>query len=53
AVFVYGFSKSQLENISKQEERAFREAAQFVLALSAKQLRALIERGDYMEVKPE
>jgi len=53
AVFVYGFSKSQLENISKQEERAFREAAQFVLALSAEQLRALIERGDYMEVQPE
>jgi len=53
AVFVYGFSKSQMENISKQEERAFREAAQFVLALHAKQLRALVDRGDYLEVEPE
>lgn len=53
AVFVYGISKNQIENITKAEERAFRHAAVHVLALNAHQLRQLINRGDYVEVKPE
>ena len=52
AVFVYGYSKSERENITAEEEKAFKQAAKHVLALTEKQLAELVERGDFVEVKP-
>ncbi len=51
AFFVYGFSKSHQDSIDKAEERAFKEAAKSVLNLSDRHLAALIEKGDFQEVK--
>jgi hypothetical protein len=51
AVFIYGFAKSQQANISADEEEQFKEAAKHVLPLTDKQLAALIERGNFVEVK--
>jgi hypothetical protein len=51
AFFVYGFPKSQQANIRGDEEKQFKEAAKYVLALTEKDLAALIERGDFVEVK--
>ena len=51
AFFVYGFSKSQRENISDDEERQFKEAAKHVLALTDIQLVELLKRGDFVEFK--
>ena len=53
AFFVYGFAKSQLGNITENEEKQFKEAAKYVLSLSEKHLAALIERGDFVEVKAD
>ena len=53
AFFMYGFAKSQLGNISEDEEKQFREAAKYVLSLSEKHLTVLIERGDFIEVKAD
>ena len=50
---MYGFSKSQRANIDKNEEEQFKEAAKHVLALTENQLAALLERGDFVEVKSE
>jgi len=51
AVFVYGFSKSQKDNIRPDEEEAFKDAAMHVLSLTDGQLAALVENGDFVEVK--
>ena len=51
AFFVFGFSKNQRANIDDDEEKQFKEAAKHVLALTEKQLGALLERGDFVEVK--
>jgi len=51
AVFMYGFPKSDRGNINDDEEEQFKEAAKYVLALSDKHLAALIDRGDFVEVK--
>jgi hypothetical protein len=53
AFFVYGFAKSQRENINGVEEKQFKEAAQSILALTEKQLAELLTRGDFVEVKSE
>lgn len=53
AIFVFGFPKSQLSNITATEAQAFREAAKHLLALNEKQLRQLIHRGDFLEIKPQ
>jgi hypothetical protein len=50
---VYGFSKSQQANIDGDEERQFKEAAKYVLALTATQLAERLDRGDFVEVKSE
>lgn len=46
AFFVYGFSKSQRENINKDEENQFKEAAKYILALTDPQIAELVTRGD-------
>lgn len=51
AFFVYGFAKSQFGNIRNEEVEQFKEAARHVLSLTEKQLAALVERGDFVEVK--
>jgi hypothetical protein len=51
AFFVYGFSRSQRENINNDEQQQFKEAAKHVLALTEKQLAELLKRGDFVEVK--
>ena len=51
AVFMYGFAKSGRANITPDEEEQFKDAAKHVLSLTNKQLAALVERGDFVEVK--
>jgi len=51
AVFLYGFSKSERDNIKADEVKAFQEAAKHVLALTDKQMVALVKNGDFVEVK--
>jgi hypothetical protein len=51
AVFMYGFAKSERENIRDDEEKEFKEAAKHVLALTEKQIAALVREGDFVEVK--
>ncbi len=53
AFFVYGFSKSHRANIDADEEKEFREAARHVLALTERQLAALMKKGDFVEVKAD
>jgi hypothetical protein len=51
AVFMYGFAKSERDNIRADEQKEFREAAKHVLALTEKQLAELVREGDFVEVK--
>jgi len=51
AVFMYGFAKSERENIRIDEEVVFKIAAKHILALTEKHLEALIQRGDFVELK--
>jgi hypothetical protein len=51
AVFMYGFAKSDRDNIRSDEEREFKEAARHVLALTEEQVARLVREGDLMEVK--
>lgn len=50
---MYGFAKSQQDNIQAYEGEQFREAAKHVIALDEVRLEALIKRGDFVEVKGE
>ena len=52
AFFVYGFAKSERENIDQKETDAFKKAAKILLALSDEQIQKLIENGGLTEVKP-
>jgi hypothetical protein len=51
AFCVYGFAKSQIDNIDNADKQQFKEAAKRLLALTDKQLSELLQRGDFMEVK--
>lgn len=51
AVFMYGFAKSERANIRTDEERAFKEAAGYVLTLTEQQLAELIREGNFVEVR--
>jgi len=50
AFFVYGFPKSDLDNIRDDEEEQFKKAAKVILALTDEQIRKLIENGQFEEV---
>ncbi len=52
AFFVYGFPKSERENIDKGEELEFKKLAKITLAFSDKELAGLIKAGIYKEVRP-
>lgn len=49
--FVYGFAKSEQDNIDESDERDFKELAKIVLAVSDAELKTLVDSGKYMEVK--
>jgi hypothetical protein len=51
AFFVYGFSKSDRDNIHRNEEEQFRKMAKHVLGLSEAQLNILIANGQFEEVE--
>ena len=51
AFFVYGFPKSERENIDEAEERGFKELAKAVLALSDRELAKMVKKGAFKEVK--
>ncbi len=48
--FVYGFAKSDQENIEKSDEECFKELAINLLNISESHLAELIAKGDFMEV---
>lgn len=50
AFFIYGFEKSDRDNIDDDEEAAFKKSARYVLRLSVTQLDALIAKGQLTEV---
>ena len=50
AFFVYGFAKSDRDNIDTDEEEYFRKAARHVLGLTEAQLAELIRKGQFTEV---
>ena len=51
AFFVYGFAKSERENIDKNEIDVFKKSAKELLVLSDKQIQELIENGALTEVE--
>jgi hypothetical protein len=50
AFFVYGFPKNERDNISKVDEREYKELAKITFALSDDQLATLIKDGVYEEI---
>lgn len=50
AFFMYGFAKSQQDNISDDEKAAFKKAAQYILSLSDEDLVTMMEKGQFSEV---
>ena len=50
AFFVYGFSKNERSNISKVEEKEFKELAKITLTLSNEQIHILLKKGAYTAV---
>lgn len=50
AFFVYGFAKSDRDNIRKDEEEQFGKMAKYVLGLSDVQLNVLIVKGQFEEI---
>lgn len=51
AFFVYGFKKSERDNINEAEERGFKRLAEVTFAFSDDQLAKLISTGAYKEIK--
>ena len=51
ALFVYGFAKSDQDNITAREIQAFRTLAAHFLAMSDAQLMQAIESNDWQEVR--
>lgn len=50
AVFVHGFAKSAKSNLSPKELAELKRLAGAILAMKAKDVRAMIENGDWIEV---
>jgi hypothetical protein len=50
AFFVYGFAKSNQDNIDESDERDFKDLAAVLLNVSDEQLANLVESGKYQEV---
>jgi hypothetical protein len=52
AFFVYGFAKSDRENIDKDELEAFKKVAEYLLTLDGEQIKTLLDAGALTEVTP-
>lgn len=52
AFFVFGFAKSDRDNLAKDEVDAFKKTAGFLLKLSDLQIEMLIENGEFTEITP-
>lgn len=50
AFFVYGWSKSDMDNIDEDEEKEFKRQAKMTLALHDEQILKLLENGTWQEV---
>ena len=50
AIFVYGFPKSERENIRKDEKKQFKKMAGYVIELSEEQLNELVTMGKFEEI---
>jgi hypothetical protein len=50
AFFVYGFAKSDRENVSKADEQAFKESAEAVFSFSDDEIEKLLKAGIYKEI---
>lgn len=51
AFFVYGFPKSERENIDDAEEQEFKELAKVLFVLSDNEIAKLVKTGVYKEIK--
>lgn len=51
AFFVYGFPKSERENINETEVRYFKKLAKTTFAFSDNEIAKLVEAGQYKEIK--
>ena len=51
--FVYGFAKSELDNIREDEGEQFKKMAKYVRALTDAQLSKLIANGQFEEVSKD
>ncbi len=50
AIFVYGFSKNEKDNISSREKEVYKLLARYYLDLTEVQILTLIENGELIEV---
>ena len=48
--FMYGFAKSDKDNISRKEVKAFKEAAKVYFSMTSEQLRKRIKQGQLIEL---
>lgn len=53
AFFTYGFLKSELDNIAKEDEQVFKELAERVLNFSDEEIKHLLNTGALIEVNYE
>jgi len=53
AFFVYGFAKSEQDNIDESDERDFKELAKALFAASDEKLKELTDSGKFTEVKDD
>jgi hypothetical protein len=51
AVFLYGFAKNKLANISKDDERDLRDYGNMILALDGRGIQAMIEGHELTEME--
>jgi len=51
AFFVYGFAKSDIENIDAADVRGFKKLAKILLSFAPKQLDELLENGEIEEIE--
>jgi hypothetical protein len=49
--FVYGFAKSERENIDEDEERGFKDLAKVTFSLAEEDLAKLVAKGVYQEIQ--
>jgi len=52
-VFIFGFEKNEVENISEKELAALKMLASDLLGMSAAQIKVAVEEGSLVEVEDE